>query len=39
MDLESIKIEALIRCKTPVFLGIDTENSRKEDVVEVFSIE
>lgn len=38
-DLESIKIEALIRCKTPVFLGIDTENSRKEDVVEVFSIE
>lgn len=39
VDLESIKIEALIRCKTPVFLGIDTENSRKEDIVEVFSVE
>lgn len=39
VDLESIKIEALVRCKTPIFLGIDTENSRKEDVVEVFSIE
>lgn len=38
-DLESIRIEALIRCKTPVFLGIDTENSRKEDVVEIFSVE
>lgn len=39
VDLESIKIEALVRCKTPVFLGIDQENSRKDDVVEVFSIE
>lgn len=39
VDLESIKIEALVRCKTPVFLGIDVKNSRKEDVVEVFSIE
>lgn len=38
-DLESIKIEALIRCKTPVFLGIDAENSRKEDIVEIFSVE
>ncbi len=38
-DLESIKVEALIRCKTPVFLGIDKEKSRKDDVVEVFSIE
>lgn len=38
-DLESIKIEALVRCKTPVFLGIDKENSNKDDVVEVFSIE